>query len=165
MSVLLIGGVTVVLAIGYVVARREYELEDISREAPEKPGKSIEPPRFGKYLVAQLVLAFLLLLMSPKLPRGMAIVLGSMMALFMGLTLLASRPFVFQLAPKFSGIMARGFTKALTIFSALLTFGAFLVWMGFDNDILGILLIPIFLLVIFYAAYVMLTSAYEEGYY
>ncbi|WP_156471152.1 SdpI family protein [Thermococcus peptonophilus] len=165
MFVLLIGGVAVVLAIGYVVARREYELEDISREALEKPRKSIETPRLGKYLITQLVLAFLFLLMSPKLPRGMAFVLGSVMALIIGLTLLASRPLVFQLAPKFSGIMARGFAKALTLISALITFEAFLVWTGFENDVLGILLLPIFLLVIFYAAYVMLTSAYEEGYY
>ncbi|ASJ03723.1 hypothetical protein A3L09_04915 [Thermococcus profundus] len=165
MFVLLIGGVAVVLAIGYVVARREYELEDISREAPEKPGKRVEPPRLGKYLVTQLALAFLFLLMSPKLPRRMTFVLGSVMALFVALTLLASRPLVFQLTPKFSGIMARGFAKALTLISALMTFEVFLVWMGFEDDVLGILLLPIFLLVIFYAAYVMLTSAYEEGYY
>ncbi|WP_367884011.1 hypothetical protein [Thermococcus sp. JCM 11816] len=155
------------LIIGYVVARREYELEDISREAPEKPTKSIEPPKLGKYLAAQLVFAFILVLMSPKLPRDMAIVFGSVMTLFIALTLLASRPLVFQLAPpKFSGgIMARGFAKAITLVSALLTFEAFLAWIGFENDLLGILLFPIFLLVIFYIAYVMLTSAYEEGYY
>ncbi len=70
MFVLLIGGVAVVLAIGYVVARREYELEDISREALEKPRKSIETPRLGKYLITQLVLAFLFLLMSPQSSRG-----------------------------------------------------------------------------------------------
>lgn len=165
MFVLLIGGVALVLVIGYVVARREYELDDISREAPEKPTKSIEPPKLGKYLAAQLVFAFILVLMFPKLPRAMAIVFGSAMALFIALTLLASRPLVFQLAPKFSGIMSRGFAKALTLVSALLTLGAFLVWMGFEDDLLGVLLFPIFLLVIFYAAYVMLTSAYEEGYY
>ncbi|BAD86110.1 hypothetical membrane protein, conserved, flame shift [Thermococcus kodakarensis KOD1] len=147
------------------MARREYELEDISREAPEKPTKSIEPPKLGKHLAAQLVFALLLVLMSPKLPRDMAIVLGSVMALFIALTLLASRPLVFQLAPKFSGIMARGFAKAITLVSALLTFEAFLAWMGFEDDVLGILLLPISLLVIFYAAYVMLTSAYREGYY
>ncbi|MBP1911470.1 hypothetical protein [Thermococcus stetteri] len=165
MFVLLIGGVGVLLVIGYVVARREYELEDISDEAPEKPGKSIEPPRLGKYLATQLVFAFLLLLMSPELPRDVTVVLGSVMALFIALTLLASRPLVFQLAPKFSGIMARGLAKALTLVSAFITFEAFLVWRGFEGDLLGILLIPIALLVIFYAAYVMLTSAYGEGYY
>lgn len=40
MFVLLIGGVAVVLAIGYIVARREYELEDISGKRRRSPRKA-----------------------------------------------------------------------------------------------------------------------------
>lgn len=46
-----------------------------------------------------------------------------------------------------------------------LMFEVFFVWMGFEDDVLGILLFLIFLLVIFYVVYVMLIFVYREGYY
>lgn len=51
MFVFFIGGVVVVLVIGYIVVRCEYEFEDIFREVLEKFMKSIELFKFGKYLV------------------------------------------------------------------------------------------------------------------
>lgn len=72
---IMIAGILVLLFAGTLVAKREYEVEDLSQEA-EKPGKRIEVD-VGPYLLAQLsALALYLLLVAilwDKLPGKVAI--------------------------------------------------------------------------------------------
>lgn len=95
----------VIIPVTYLVAKREYELEELSEEAPEKPERRIRPPRVGKYLALQTVFVglSLVLLINEKLPDREISILIFVQLFILGLTLLASRPIVFQLAPKFRG--------------------------------------------------------------
>ncbi len=160
-------GTTVLLA--YLVSKREYELEELSKEAPEKHGRRIEPPRVGKYIALQSIfvgLSFALIL-TGELPGDSGFVLIALIQLFLlALTLLTSRPIVFQLAPKFRGKMALGFARAMTVVSAMITLQLAVVALKPNaSPLVGILLLLASLGAVFYAAFIALTSAYEEGYY
>ncbi|WP_457750825.1 SdpI family protein [Thermococcus sp.] len=164
---LLLGlGATVFFA--YTTAKREYELEELSKEA-EKPGRKIEPPRVGKYIALQAVFAGLsfVLVLTGELPRDSGFALIALLQLFLlALTALVSRPIVFQLAPRFKGKMAIGFAKAFTVVSAMVTLQLVVVVLKPNaTPLLAIPLLLISLGAIFYAAFLALTSAYEEGYY
>ncbi|WP_173866217.1 hypothetical protein [Thermococcus henrietii] len=167
-AVLLLGlGGTLVLA--YLTAKREYELEELSKEAPKKPGRSIESPRVGKYLILQLMftgVSFALIL-TGEVPRDPGILLVASIQLFLlALTALVSRPLVFQLAPKFRGKMALGFARAMTVVSAMVALQLAVVALSPKaSPLLLILMLLVSLGAVFYAAFVSLTSAYEEGYY
>ena len=157
------------LALAYLTAKREYELEELSEEVPEKPGRRIEPPRVGKYLILQLIFAGVsfTLILTGKVPRDSGAVLIAILQLFLlVLTVLFSRPLVFQLAPKFNGKMALGFARAVTVVSAMVTFQLAVVALKPGaSPLLLILMLLVSLGAIFYAAFIALTSAYEEGYY
>ncbi|MEO2151754.1 MAG: hypothetical protein ABGW50_03770 [Thermococcus sp.] len=167
-AVLILGlGGTLVLA--YLAAKREYELEELSQEVPEKPGRRIEPPRVGKYLILQLIFASisLALVLTGKIPRDTGILLVASLQLFLlALTVFVSRPLVFQLAPKFMGKMALGFARAMTVVSGMISLLLVVSALkGNTNPMFGILPLLISLGAIFYAVFIALTSAYEEGYY
>ncbi len=158
----------VIIPVTYLVAKREYELEELSEEAPEKPERKIRPPRVGKYLALQTVFVglSLVLLINGKLPDREISILIFVQLFILGLTLLASRPIVFQLAPKFKGKMALGFAKAMTVVSGMISLLlAVSALKGNTNPLFVVLLLLISLGAVFYAAFVALTSAYEEGYY
>ncbi|WP_206205117.1 SdpI family protein [Thermococcus sp. 9N3] len=168
MAVVALGlGVTVLLA--YLVAKREYELEELSKEASEKPGRRIEPPRVGKYLILQLMFAGVsfTLILTGEVPRDPGILLVASIQLFLlALTVLVSRPLVFQLAPKFKGKMALGFARAMTVVSAMVALQlAVAALKPGTSPLLVVLMLLVSLGAVFYAAFVSLTSAYEEGYY
>lgn len=160
-------GTTVLFA--YLVSKREYELEELSKEAPEKPGRSIEPPRVGKYIALQSIFVSLsfALILTGELQGDSGFVLIALIQLFLlALTLLTSRPIVFQLAPKFRGKMALGFARAMTVVSAMITLQLAVVALKPNaSPLVGILLLLASLGAVFYAAFIALTSAYEEGYY
>jgi len=157
------------LTIAYLTAKREYELEELSKEAPKKPGRSIKPPRVGKYLILQLMFAGVsfALILTGEVPGDPGILLVASIQLFLlALTALVSRPLVFQLAPKFKGKMALGFARAMTVVSAMVTLQMIAVALKpRANPLLAVLLLPVSLGAIFYAVFTALTSAYEEGYY
>lgn len=158
----------VIIPVTYLVAKREYELEELSEEAPEKPERRIRPPRVGKYLALQTVFVglSLVLLINGKLPDREISILIFVQLFILGLTLLASRPIVFQLAPKFRGRMALGFAKAMAVVSGMISLLLAVSALKPDvSPLFGILLLLISLGAVFYAAFVALTSAYEEGYY
>ena len=167
-AIILIGlGGTLVLA--YLTAKREYELEEISKEAPEKPWRRIEPPRVGKYLIFQLMftgVSFTLIL-TGEVPRDQGILLVASLQLFLlALTVLFSQPLVFQLAPKFRGKMALGFAKAMTVVSGMISLLLAVSALKPDvSPLLVVLMLLVSLGAVFYAVFVALTSAYEEGYY
>jgi len=158
----------VIIPVTYLVAKREYELEELSEEAPEKPERRIRPPRVGKYLALQTVFVglSLALLINGKLPDREISILIFVQLFILGLTLLASKPIVFQLAPKFKGKMALGFAKAMTVVSGMISLLLAVSALKGNTNSLFVVLIPLISLgAVFYAAFVVLTSAYEEGYY
>ncbi|GAB6136259.1 SdpI family protein [Thermococcus prieurii] len=168
MAVIVLGlGVTVLLA--YLVAKREYELEELSEEAPEKPGRRIEPPSVRKHITLQLMFAGVsfALILTGEVPRDPGIILVASIQLFLlALTVLVSRPLVFQLAPKFKGEMAFGFARAMTVVSAMIALQLAVVALSPKaSPLLVVLMLLVSLGAVFYAAFVSLTSAYEEGYY
>ncbi len=157
-----------VVSAGLFMAKREYELEELPEKAPEKPGKVIKPPDLKKYITLQtaFLAIFTGLCITGRVPRETAIVLGGALILLLALTFLVSRPLVFQLAPKFKGVMAKRFAKALTLVSGLTTTEVALATLGYETGPLGVVLLLMTSLgVIFYAAFIALTGAYEEGYY
>ena len=160
-------GTTILLA--YLAAKHGYELEELSKEAPEKPGREIEPPGVGKYIALQSAFAGLsiALLIAGKLPRETGFLLIALLQPFLlALTLLTSRPFVFQLAPKFRGKMALGFARTMTSVSGMITLQMTAVALKPNaSPLVGIGVIFLSLGAIFYAVFTALTSAYEEGYY
>jgi len=80
--------------------------------------------------------------------------------------LMVSRPLVFQLAPRFKGKMAIGFARAMTIASGTITLQLVVVALKpTTSPLVGIVMLFVSLGAIFYAAFISLTSAYEEGYY
>ena len=84
----------------------------------------------------------------------------------LALTLLTSRPIVFQLAPKFRGKMALGFARVMTVVSAMITLQLAVVALKPNaSPLVGILLLLASLGAVFYAAFIALTSTYEESYY
>ncbi|WP_297089801.1 hypothetical protein [Thermococcus sp.] len=165
-AVLLLGlGTTTLLA--YLAAKREYELGELSEEAPKRPGRRIEPPNLKAYIVLQAMFLGIFVLSSTAgdVSRESTLILGGALILLLALTVLASRPLVFQLAPRFSGIMARKFAGALTLVSGLITAEIALTALGYEPGPLGAVLLPVISLgVIFYAAFIALRGAYEEGY-
>ncbi|CAD5243441.1 hypothetical protein [Thermococcus camini] len=168
LAVLLLLGLGTTMLIAYLVAKREYELEELSEKAPEKPGKVIKPPNLKKYIALQtaFLAIFTGLCIAGRVPRETAIVLGGALILLLALTFLVSRPLVFQLAPKFKGKMAMSFARALTLVSGLTTAEIALAALGYEPGPLGVVLLLMASLgVIFYAAFIALTGAYEEGYY
>ncbi|WP_245608270.1 SdpI family protein [Thermococcus guaymasensis] len=167
-AVVILGlGGTLVLA--YFTAKREYELEELSTEAPEKPGRRIEPPKVGNYIALQLIFAGIsfALILTEKVARDSGIILIASLQLFLlTLTVLFSRPIVLQLAPKFQGKMALGFARAMTAVSAMMTLQLVVVALNpKPSPLLAVLLLFVSLGTIFYAVFIALTSAYEEGYY
>ncbi|WP_297074061.1 SdpI family protein [Thermococcus sp.] len=160
-------GTTVVLA--YLVAKREYELEESLKEAPEKPGRKIEPPRVGKHIALQSVftsLSFALILTGELQGDSGFVLIVLAQSFLLALTVLTSRPLVFQLAPKFRGEMALGFARAMTVISAMMTLQLAVVALKPNaSPLVGILLLLVSLGAVFYAAFIALTSTYEEGYY
>ncbi|NJE54687.1 SdpI family protein [Thermococcus sp. 21S9] len=167
--VVLLLGLGGTLALAYLTAKREYELEELSTEAPEKPGSGIEPPKVGKHITLQLIftgVSFTLIL-TGEVPRDLGILLVASLQLFLlALTVLVSRPLVFQLAPKFKGKMALGFARAMTIVSAMVALQLVVVALKPRASPLLVVLLPLVSLgAIFYAVFIALTSAYEEGYY
>ena len=160
-------GTTMLLA--YLVAKREYELEELSKEAPEKPGRAIESPKVGKYIALQSIFAgfSFALLIAGKLPKDLGLLFMAFVLLFLlALTFLASRPLVFQLSPKFKGKMAVGFARAMTIVSAVMTFELLLIAINREpGPVEAIFLTFLSLGAVFYAVFRSLVSAYEEGYY
>ncbi|NJE61516.1 SdpI family protein [Thermococcus sp. 21S7] len=165
----IIAGLGGTLLLAYLTAKREYELEELSKEAPEKPGRRIEPPRVGKYITLQAFFAGLsfVLLLAGKLPRDPGVVLIAILQLFLlALTVFVSRPLVFQLAPKFNGKMALGFARAMAAVSAMVVLQLAVAALNPKaSPLLVILMLLISLGAVFYAAFTALTSAYEEGYY
>ena len=164
-----LAGLGTAVFLSYVVAKWEYELEELSKEVPKKPGRKIEPPKVGKYIALQSIFTgfSFALFIAGKLPRDLGLLFIAFVLLFLlALTLLISQPLVFQLAPKFSGKMAIGFARAMTIVSGLVTSQLTVVALKPDaGPLFGILMLFASLGVIFYAVFVALTSAYEEGYY
>ncbi|ASJ11673.1 hypothetical protein [Thermococcus thioreducens] len=168
LAALLLLGIGTTMLLAYLTAKREYELEEFSEGAPEKPGKAIKTPNLKGYIALQaaFLAIFAGLCIAGRVPRETAIVIGGALLLLLALTFLVSRPLVFQLAPGFSGIMARKFARALTLVSGLTTAEMALAALGYEPGPLGVvLLIMASLGVIFYAAFIALTGAYEEGYY
>jgi len=168
MAVIILGlGMTVLIT--YLVAKREYEVEELSEKAPEKPERIIEPLKVGRYIAVQSVFVSLsfVLLLTGKLPRDSDMAFIALIQLFLlALTVLVSQPLVFQLAPSFKGKMAVGFARAMTIVSTMVTLQLSLVALKPNaSPLLAVLLLFVSLGAIFYAAFVALTSAYEEGYY
>ncbi|MCD6372954.1 MAG: hypothetical protein J7L37_05350, partial [Thermococcus sp.] len=108
----------------------------------------------------------LVLLINGKLPDREISILIFVQLFILGLTLLASRPIVFQLAPKFKGKMALGFAKAMTVVSGMISLLLAVSALKPDvSPLFVVLLLLISLGAVFYAVFVALTSAYEEGYY
>ncbi len=168
LAVLLLLSIGTTVLFAYLTAKREYELEELSEKAPEKPGKVIKPPNLKKYIALQtaFLAIFTGLCIAGRVPRETAIVLGGALILLLALTFLVSRPLVFQLAPKFKGKMAMSFARALTLVSGLTTAEMALAALGYEPGPLGVVLLLMTSLgVIFYAAFIALTGAYEEGYY
>ncbi|NJE11234.1 SdpI family protein [Thermococcus sp. MAR1] len=168
LAALLLLGIGTTMLLAYLTAKREYELEEFSEKAPEKPGKVIKPPDLKKYIALQaaFLAIFTGLCIAGRVPQETAIVLGGALILLLALTFLVSRPLVFQLAPKFKGVMAKRFAKALTLVSGLMTAEIALAALGYEPGPLGVvLLIMASLGVIFYATFIALAGAYEEGYY
>ncbi|ACS33022.1 Conserved hypothetical protein [Thermococcus gammatolerans EJ3] len=158
----------VIIPVTYLVAKREYELEELSEEAPEKPERKIRPPRVGKYLALQTVFVglSLVLLINGKLPDREISILIFVQLFLLALTVPFSQPLVFQLAPKFKGKMALGFAKAMTVVSAMVALQlAVAALKPKASPLLVVLMLLVSLGAIFYAVFVALTSAYEEGYY
>ena len=85
MFVLLMVGVISLLGTGYTVAKREYELEELSMEAPAKPGRKIERPRARKYLILQSTFAgfSIALLIAGKLPQETGFLIIILLQLFL----------------------------------------------------------------------------------
>ncbi|ACJ17419.1 hypothetical membrane protein, conserved [Thermococcus onnurineus NA1] len=135
LAVVIVLGLGGTVLIAYLVAKREYELEELSEEVPEKPRRRIEPPKVRKCVVLQsaFVGISLALLFTGKLPReaGIAVIVFTQLFL-LALTVLFSRPLVFQLAPNFKGKMALGFARALTVVSAVITLWLFLIVTGYE---------------------------------
>ena len=160
---LLSSGTTMLFA--YLVAKREYELEELSEKAPGKPGKAIEPPKVGKYIILQLMLLALsfALILAGKLPRDSGFPIIALLQLFLpALTLLVSRPLVFQLAPRFKGKMAIGFARAMTIASGTITLQLVVVALKPNaSPLVGIIMLFVSLGAIFYAVLTSLISAHE----
>ncbi|NJE05807.1 hypothetical protein E3E36_06550 [Thermococcus sp. M36] len=166
-AVLLLGlGTTTLLA--YLAAKREYAIEEFSKEAPKGSGRKIEPPNIKTYIVLQAAFLGVFALFSAmgNVSRETSPIIGGALILLLALTFLTSRPLVFQLAPSFSGVMARKFAGALTLVSGLITAETTLVALDYEPGPLGVVLLLMTSLgVIFYAAFIALTGAYEEGYY
>lgn len=168
LAVFLLLGLGTTMLFAYLTAKREYELEELSTKAPEKPGRMIEPPNLKVYIGLQAAFLGFFALSSARgsVSNETTLVIGGALLLFLALTVLFSRPLVFQLAPGFSGIMARKFARALTLVSGLITAEITLAALGYEPGPLGVvLLLTTSLGVIFYAAFIALTGAYEEGYY
>jgi len=76
---IMLAGVLILIPLGTAVARRAYELEELSKEAPEKPQKLVEID-VRPYLTLQLIalLAYLLLtaILWERLPERVAIHFG-----------------------------------------------------------------------------------------
>ncbi|KUH32503.1 hypothetical protein APY94_09395 [Thermococcus celericrescens] len=168
LAVVLLLGLGTTMLFAYRTAKREYELEELSKEAPKGPGRKIEPPDLKAYIGLQAAFLGIFALFSTmgSVSKETTLILGGALPLLLALTVLASRPLVFQLAPGFAGIMARKFARALTLVSGLITAEVALAALGYEPGPLGIVFILIISLgVIFYAAFTALTGAYEEGYY
>ncbi|WP_297506199.1 hypothetical protein [Thermococcus sp.] len=168
LMIALLAGLGITLFLAYSIARHEYELEELSKSAPDKPGRRIEPPKVEKYVVLQLTfLTVSLVLFVERLGEGSGVEMMVVVQLFLlVLTIFASQPVVFQLAPKFRGKMAVGFAGAITIVSGTMTLQlAVMALKPNMSPLTGILLLFVSLGSIFYAVFISLTSAYEEGYY
>ncbi|WP_461863593.1 SdpI family protein, partial [Thermococcus sp.] len=163
-AVLIIAGLLSSVAIAYIVAKREYELEELSLEAPAGKEREIKPPNVRKHLTFQLLCLIGVLLLSPKLPRESTLFMCALILLFISLTIFASRPLVFQLAPGFKGRMAEGFALSMSCASLMLLILA--TAEAFNVSTLGGLFIGFLALgVLFYGVFKALVSSYEEGYY
>ncbi|NJD98995.1 SdpI family protein [Thermococcus sp. LS1] len=161
---LLLVGLLSSVAIAYLVAKREYELEELSVEAPEGKGREIKPPDVRRHLAFQAICLLGVLALSPRLPEGSVAFFSILIAVFMALTAFASRPLVFQLAPSFKGKMARGFAFSMSVASLMLLILA--LGAAFNVGVLGGLLLTFLCLTILaYGVFKALVSAYEEGYY
>ena len=168
LAILLLLGLGTTMLFAYRTAKREYELAELSKEAPKNPERRIEPPTLKTYIGLQAIFLGIFVLFSAagSASNETTLVLGGALFLLLALTVLASRPLVFQLAPGFSGIMARKFARALTLVSGLITVEIALAALGYEPGPLGVVLLLMTSLgVIFYAAFIALTGAYEEGYY
>lgn len=163
----MLAGISATLLLSYIIARRAYELDEMSQPAPEKPGKKIEAPKLRGHLIYQLVLIALLILAgigSGKL-HDVGFLAG-IMAFLLFLTALFTRPLVFQLAPEFRGRMAGGFALALSTISTLLFLFGLIIALNISlSPLWGIALTFLSLAVIFWAVFKSLVSTYEEGYY
>ena len=161
---ILIAGLLSSVAIAYIVAKREYELEELSLEAPAGKEREIKPPNVRKHLAFQLLCLIGVLLLSPKLQRESTLFMCALILLFISLTIFASRPLVFQLAPGFKGRMAEGFALSMSCASLMLLILA--TAEAFNVSTLGGLFIGFLALgVLFYGVFKALVSSYEEGYY
>ncbi|WP_456396039.1 SdpI family protein [Thermococcus sp.] len=163
LMVVMLAGISVVLLLSYIIARRAYELDEMGQPTPEMPGA----PKPGGHLAYQLALIASLIFLAVhrgKLPE--VAFLAGIMTFLLFLTALFTRPLVFQLAPGFKGKMAGGFAPALSTISTLLfLFGIIEALNASLSPLWGVALTFISLAVIFWAVFKSLVSAYEEGYY
>ncbi|GAB6102862.1 hypothetical protein JCM16138_20850 [Thermococcus atlanticus] len=163
----MLAGISVILLLSYIIARRAYEFDEMGQPAPESPGRRIEAPKLGGHLAYQLALITSLIFLAVRKGKFSEVAfLAGIMAFLLFLTALFTRPLVFQLAPEFKGKMAGGFALALSIISTLLfLFGIIEALNASLSPLWGVALTFLSLAVIFCAVFKSLVSAYEEGYY